>query len=233
MQSGKVKTGDTNASSEVKIVVMDDNHMLSLINEGITEEVDKQPSLKLVGHTCNGENPLDVCRSANPDVAIVDLINPKFGGIQTIAEIREEFPDVQVIVVTNKIDHALLVEALHAGAVAYLLKDDLTVDEIFAAVRSAHAGNSTLAFELAELLVDNEKTSEAVEELLTPREREVLGLMVQGCTNDEIARQLTISPATAKNHVSNILTKLNVTNRVEAVTVALQQRLVSYRSNNS
>jgi NarL family two-component system response regulator LiaR len=157
----------------------------------------------------------------------MDLVMPRMGGAEATRLIRERCPHVQVIALTSFQEKELVREALQAGAIGYLLKN-VAAEDLAAAIREAHAGRSTLAPEAIQALIQAETTpsvreldlSEAFE--LTPRECEVLALMVEGLTNPEIAERLIVSRSTAKAHVSNILSKMCVSNRAEAIAMALQ-----------
>jgi len=156
----------------------------------------------------------------------MDLVMPEMSGAEAARAIRERCPDVQVIALTSFQDRELVQQALQAGAISYLLKN-VSANELADAIRAAHAGRSTLAPEAAQALVQSAAQEPPPGHGLTPREREVLALMVEGLTNPEIAERLVVSRSTAKAHVSNILSKLGASNRAEAVSLALQRKLVS------
>src|SRR3972149_9546532 len=140
--------------------------------------------------------------------------------------IRQQFPQVQVIALTSFNERELIKSALEAGAIGYLLKD-VTADELARAIRAAHAGRATLSPDVAQVIVHVASQPPKPGLDLTEREREVLTLMVEGLNNTQIAGRLTVSPSTIKSHVSNILTKLGVASRTEAVTLALRHGLVT------
>ena len=182
--------------------------------------------IELVAEADSGEEALRLCDKSQPDVILMDMVMPGMDGATATQAIRERYPQVQVIALTSFKEEDLVQRALQAGAISYLLKD--TSDEkLGEAIRSAYAGHPTLAPEAAEALVHATTHPHKLGYDLTEREREVLGLMVEGLNNVDIAERLVISRATAKFHVSNILSKLNVTNRAEAIVLAVQNKLVT------
>jgi len=185
-----------------------------------------KPDLELVGEARDGQEALMVCQRTQPDVVLMDLVMPRMTGVEATRNIRERWPAVQVIALTSFEEKDLVREVLRAGAISYLLKN-VSVDELAAAIRAAYAGRSTLAPEAVQALVRPESGEPAIGSDLTERELEVLALLVEGLSNPEIAERLYVSRATAKAHVSHILAKLEVSNRAEAVAVALQHGLVN------
>jgi NarL family two-component system response regulator LiaR len=146
-------------------------------------------------------------------------------GADAARAIRERCPEVQVIALTSFQDKELVQEALRAGAISYLLKN-VSANELADAIRAAHSGRSTLAPEAAQALVQSATQEPGPGHDLTPREREVLALMVEGLTNPQIAERLVVSRSTAKAHVSNVLSKLGVSNRAEAIALAIQHKIL-------
>ncbi len=159
-----------------------------------------------------------------PDVVLMDIMMPVMDGIAATQAIKRQYPAIQIVALTSFQEDELVQNALKAGAVGYLMKN-VTARELAAAIRSAKAGKMTLSSEAAQALI--RATQQAQEtEALTDREREVLRLMVEGLNNAEIAERLVVSISTVKYHISNILGKLGVDNRVAAVTLAIQRKLV-------
>ncbi|MCJ7621495.1 MAG: response regulator transcription factor [Anaerolineae bacterium] len=210
-------------SDTIRVMIVDDHDM---VRRGLSAFLKAKPDLALVGEARNGREALLVCEQVQPDVILMDLVMPEMSGAEAARAIRERCPDVQVIALTSFQDRELVQQALQAGAISYLLKN-VSANELADAIRAAHAGRSTLAPEAAQALVQSAAQEPPPGHGLTPREREVLALMVEGLTNPEIAERLVVSRSTAKAHVSNILSKLGASNRAEAVSLALQRKLVS------
>ena len=208
----------------VRVMLVDDHDM---VRRGLATFLMAKQDLMLVGEAADGIEALEVCAEVQPDVILMDLIMPGMDGAETTRAIREQWPDVQVIALTSFQEKNLIKEALKAGAIGYLLKN-VTVEELSAAIRSAHAGQSALSPEAIRVLLQDE--ADTVEKIpdykLTPREQEVLILLVEGLNNRQIAECLYVSRATSKAHVSHILGKLDVSNRAEAITLALRHKLV-------
>ena len=179
----------------------------------------------MVGEAKNGKQALELCEKSPPDVILMDLMMPEMDGLTAMRIIRRRWPQIQIIALTSFQEQELVHQALQAGAISYLLKD-VAGDELERAIRAAHAGEPTLAPGATQALLRIIGQDPQPGYDLTPRELEVLALMVEGLNNPAIAERLTISRATASVHVSNILSKLGVSNRVEATTLALRQKLV-------
>jgi NarL family two-component system response regulator LiaR len=211
----------------IRVMIVDDHGM---VRRGLATILKVKPDLELVGEASSGREAVRVCEQAQPDVVLMDLVMPEMGGAEATRLIREHCPQVQVIALTSFQEKELVREALQAGAISYLLKN-VSADDLAAAIREAHAGRSTLAPEAIQALIQQDSLGatqyrDLPEDFdLTPREREVLALMVEGLHNPEIAERLVVSRSTAKAHVSNILSKLGVSNRAEAIAMALQYNL--------
>jgi NarL family two-component system response regulator LiaR len=212
-----------NDATPVRVLNVDDH---AVVRSGLAAFLRAFDDLELVGEAAGGQQALALCEQVRPDVVLMDLVMPGMDGASATRAIRQRYPHIQVIVLTSFRDHELVQAALQAGAIGYLLKN-VTADELAAAVRAAYAGRPTLASEVTEALMYTIANPSPPGDSLTPREREVLALMVKGLSNTEIAVQLTVSVSTVKFYVSSILAKLQVATRVEAATLAVERHLVS------
>jgi len=212
-----------NASNPIRVMIVDDH---SMVRRGLAAFLKVYPDLELVGEARNGQEAVQVCEQVQPDVILMDLIMPEMDGMTATHTIRERCPHVQVIALTSFQEKELVQQALQAGAIGYLLKN-VSATDLAEAIRAACVGRSTLAPEAIQALIQVESRGLTQDYDLTPREREVLALLVEGLSNPEIAERLSVSRSTAKAHVSNILSKLGVSNRAEAVALAIQQKLVT------
>jgi len=201
-----------------------DDH--AMVRKGLATFLKVFDDLELAGEAESGAAAIQLCGEVLPDVILMDMVMPDMDGATATRVIRQKFPHVQVIALTSFKEGELIKNALEAGAIAYLLKD-VSADDLVRAIRAAHAGRATLSPEAAQALVEKANQPPAPGLDLTEREREVLALMVEGLNNTQIAGRLTVSPSTIKSHVSNILSKLGVASRTEAVTLALRNRMVS------
>jgi NarL family two-component system response regulator LiaR len=209
-------------STPIRVMVVDDHDM---VRRGLAAFLRVKPDLKLIGEARNGREAVDMCAELQPDVILMDLVMPEMDGATATRLIRECCPKIQVIALTSFQEQSLVEEALQAGAIGYLLKN-VSASDLAEAIRAAQAGKTTLAPEAVQALVQASSREPALGHDLTPREREVLVLLVEGLTNPEIADRLTVSRSTAKAHVSNILSKLGASTRMEAISLALQHKLV-------
>jgi NarL family two-component system response regulator LiaR len=213
----------TSPSKPIRVMLVDD-HMM--VRRGLATFMKVFDDLQLAGEAESGEAAIQLCAQVMPDVILMDMVLPVMDGATATRAIRQQFPQVQVIALTSFKEGELIKNALEAGAIGYLLKD-VSADDLVRAIRAAHAGRATLSPDAAQALVETTSQPPAPGLDLTEREREVLTLMIEGLNNTQIAGRLTVSPSTIKSHVSNILAKLGVASRTEAVTLALRNNIVS------
>lgn len=205
------------STDPIRIVIVDDHAMLL---KGLGVFLKSYPDLQLVGEAANGKEALVLCAEQRPDIVLMDLMMPMMDGITATRFIRRDFPDIAVIILTSFGEERLIKEALEAGALSYLFKK-ISADNLAAAIRAAKQGVATYAPEVTQILVQSLHSPKFMFDVLTPREREVLGLMVKGFGNNEIARDLNITVSTTKSHVSSVLSKLGVASRTEAIIMVL------------
>jgi NarL family two-component system response regulator LiaR len=206
----------------IRVMIVDD-HMM--VRDGLKVFLSIYPDITVVAEAADGEQALALSREHAPDVILMDILMPNIDGPTATAQIRQAFPQIQVIAVTSFFEEALVLRALQAGAIGYLLKD-VHPDKLAAAIRDAHNGRATFAPALVHSLMQAVNEAPAAGHDLTKREREVLRLLMEGKTNSEIAAQLNISLGTARLHVSNILAKLGADNRTEAALLAVRHKLI-------
>jgi len=213
----------TISPAPIRVMLVDDHTM---VRRGLATFLMVFDDLELVGEAENGKAAIELCARVSPDVILMDMIMPEMNGAEATRAIRQQYPNVQVLALTSFKEGDLIKNALEAGAIGYLLKD-VSVDELARAIRAAYSGRATLSPEAAQSLVETTNQPPLPGLDMTEREREVLALMVEGLNNTQIAGRLTVSPTTIKSHVSNILSKLEVKSRTEAVTLALRNHIVS------
>jgi NarL family two-component system response regulator LiaR len=210
-----------NMTNKIRIMLVDDH---AVVRSGLGAFLSVNPDLELVGEAENGEQAVVRANLLKPDVILMDLMMPVMDGVAATQAIKKQNPQIQIVALTSFQEDELVQNALKAGAVGYLMKN-VTARELAAAIKAAKEGKITLSPEAAQALVRANQQAEETE-TLTDRELEVLKLMVDGLNNAEIAERLVISLSTVKYHISNILMKLGVDNRVSAVSLALQKKLV-------
>ena len=213
----------TTSSSRIRVLVVDDHTM---VRRGLSTFLKVFDDMELAGEAASGQAAIELCAQLQPDVVLMDMVMPDMDGATATRLIRKQSALIQVLALTSFKEESLVKSALQAGAIGYLLKD-VSADELAQAIRAAHAGRATLSPEAAQVLVHAASQPPVPGFDLTERERAVLALMVEGLNNTQIAGRLTVSPSTVKSHVSNILSKLGVASRTEAVTLALRNHLVT------
>jgi len=206
----------------IRVMIVDDH---KVVRSGLSAFLMAYDDLQLVAEADSGEKAVTLCHEYQPDVILMDLVMPKMNGAEATQAVLGVCPNTKVIALTSFKDEELVQGVLKAGAIGYLLKD-VDAEDLAAAIRQAKAGKPTLAPEAAQVLIQASRKPYKPGIDLTEREKEVLGLLVNGLTNPEIAEQLFVSKSTVKFHVSSILNKLQVSSRTEAVAKALQEHLL-------
>ena len=206
----------------IRVMIVDDHGM---VRRGLAAYLLSAPDIEVVAEARDGQEAIRICEVEQLDIILMDLIMPELGGVAATRVIHNKWPEVQIIALTSFQEKEMVQEALQAGAISYLLKN-ISGEDLAEAIRSSYAGRSMLAKEAVEALVRADQEENVVGRDLTLREREVLGYLTKGLTNPEIAQELSISRSTVKAHVSSILSKLGVSNRAEAISLALQKHLV-------
>ncbi len=207
---------------------MDDQE---LFRRGLTMLLSVEPDITIVGEAGDGATAAALAAASSPDIVLMDVRMPKLSGIEAITAVRNAAPDARIVMLTVSDEEADLYEAIKGGASGYLLKD-ASIDEVAQAVRVVADGQSLISPSMAMKLLDEFKQmsrtdrSQPATPRLTERELEVLRLVAQGLNNREIAKQLFISENTVKNHVRNILEKLQLHSRMEAVMYAVREKLL-------
>jgi len=212
-----------NISNPIRVMIVDDHGM---VRRGLMAYLKNTPGLEMVGEANDGQEAINLCEQAQPDVILMDLIMPGLSGAETTSIIHERWPEIQIVALTSFQEKELVQDALRAGAISYLLKN-VSGEELAEAVRAAHAGRPTLAPEAIQALIQPDEPESILGPDLTQREQEVLVLLAKGLNNSQIAERLSVSRSTIKVHVSNILSKLGASNRGEAVAMAIQRKLVT------
>jgi DNA-binding NarL/FixJ family response regulator len=209
----------------IKVLLVDDQ---SLIRQGLKALLELEPDLELVGEAENGEQAISLVPQLQPDVVLMDIRMPLMDGVAATREIQKRFPGTKILVLTTFDDDEYVTAALQNGAMGYLLKDTPS-EELAVAIRAVHKGYTQLGPGIVKKLLTQFSSSELTQPSppappilaeLTPREKEVLQLIATGASNREIAQELYISEGTVKNHVTNILNRLNLRDRTQAAIFA-------------
>ena len=214
----------------IRVMLVDDQ---VLLRTGFRMVLQAQPDMEVAAEAGDGAEALEVLRSTAVDVVLMDVRMPKRGGIDACVAIKEAVPSAKIIMLTISDEEADLYDAIKAGAMGYLLKE-IPIDEVASAVRAVHGGQSLISPSMASKLLNEfasmikrgEERQQVPVPRLTDREMEVLRLVAKGMNNRDIAKQLFISENTVKNHIRNILEKLQLHSRMEAVVYAVREKLL-------
>lgn len=204
---------------KIRVMVIDDQ---AVVRQGFVALINTVSDMEVIAEGTNGKQAIELYSQHRPDIVLIDLRMPVLGGVDAISAIRKQFSDARIIVLTTYDGDEDIYRSLQAGAQGYLLKD-MFFDELERAIRKVHAGSRLIPGPVAERLAERMTGSD-----LTSREVEVLEHIVAGQSNKEIATALSISEATVKSHINNILGKLGVSDRTQAATTALQRGIVHF-----
>ena len=225
--------GPKNGNERLKVLVVDDH---ALFRRGLQMVLKSEGDIEVVGEAADGNEAVEKAQESMPDVILMDVRMPHRSGIEATQQIKDLLPHVKILMLTISDEEADLYEAIKAGASGYLLKE-ISIDEVADAIRSVFAGQSRLSPSMAAKLLQefaamSKRAAEARQlpaPRLTDREMEVLRLVAQGLNNRDIAKELFISENTVKNHIRNILEKLHLHSRMEAVVYAVREKLLEIK----
>ena len=226
-------TSSRNSNDKLKVLIVDDH---ALFRRGLQMVLRQEPDIDVIGEAADGNEAVEMAQESMPDVILMDVRMPHRTGIEATHQIKDLLPHVKILMLTISDEEADLYEAIKAGASGYLLKE-IPIDEVSEAIRSVSAGQSRLSPSMAaKLLTEFAAMSKRAAETrqlpaprLTEREMEVLRLVAQGLNNRDIAGKLFISENTVKNHIRNILEKLHLHSRMEAVVYAVREKLLEIK----
>ena len=218
------------APEPVRVLVVDDH---ALFRRGLQMVLGQEPGMEIVGEASNGDEAVAMAADLTPDIVLMDVRMPHRGGIEACAAIKEVVPSTNVIMLTMSDEEADLYDAIKAGAMGYLLKE-IRVEDVAASIRAVRSGQSLISpsmagkllNEFATMIKKDDEKQQVPAPRLTEREMDVLRLVAQGLNNRDIARSLFISENTVKNHIRNILEKLHLHSRMEAVVYAVREKLL-------
>ena len=202
----------------IRVVTVDDHEIL---RGGVKFALLAFDDLELVGEARHGEEAVHLCEQLQPNVVLMDLLMTGMNGVEATRAIRKKFAEIQVLILTSFLENDLVRQAMQAGAIGYLLKG-VPIDELADTLRAAASGRSMLSQDVVQALLQPSELPSQPDYALSKRQQEVLALLALGLTNDAIAQRMKLSPSTVRHHVSQVLSRLGVTNRTEAATKAMQ-----------
>ena len=228
--SGPVPSSAGLVVEPIRVLVVDDH---ALFRRGLQMVLEQEPDIEVVGEASDGAEAVTTAAETLPDIVLMDVRMPKRGGIDACTAIHETVPSAKIIMLTISDEEADLYDAIKAGAMGYLLKE-ISIEEVASAIRAVHGGQSLISPSMASKLLNEfasmikrtDDRQQVPTPRLTDREMEVLKLVAKGMNNRDIAKQLFISENTVKNHIRNILEKLQLHSRMEAVVYAVREKLL-------
>jgi DNA-binding NarL/FixJ family response regulator len=229
-EASEVSAQPTTPPEPIRVLVVDDH---ALFRRGLQMVLEQEPDIQVVGEASDGAEAVVQAGDTLPDVVLMDVRMPRRGGIEACTSIKDVVPSAKIIMLTISDEEADLYEAIRAGAMGYLLKE-ISIEEVASAIRAVNGGQSLISPSMASKLLTEfaamSRRSEERQQLPTPRltdrEMEVLKLVARGLNNRDIAKELFISENTVKNHIRNILEKLQLHSRMEAVVYAVREKLL-------
>ena len=224
------QTEQAGSGDPIRVLVVDDH---ALFRRGLEMVLEQEFDIEVVGEASDGAEAVEKAVETTPDIVLMDVRMPKRGGIDACTSIKDAVPSTKIIMLTISDEEADLYDAIKAGAMGYLLKE-ISIEEVASAIRAVHGGQSLISPSMASKLLNEFasmiKRTDERQQLPTPRlterEMEVLRLVAKGMNNRDIAKQLFISENTVKNHIRNILEKLQLHSRMEAVVYAVREKLL-------
>ena len=228
--SGPVPSSGGLVVEPIRVLVVDDH---ALFRRGLQMVLEQEPDIEVVGEASDGAEAVTTAAEMLPDIVLMDVRMPKRGGIDACTSIHETVPSAKIIMLTISDEEVDLYDAIKAGAMGYLLKE-ISIEEVASAIRAVHGGQSLISpsmaskllTEFASMIKKTDDRQQVPTPRLTDREMEVLKLVAKGMNNRDIAKQLFISENTVKNHIRNILEKLQLHSRMEAVVYAVREKLL-------
>jgi DNA-binding NarL/FixJ family response regulator len=228
--NGGVAAPSVGVGDSIRVLVVDDH---ALFRRGLEMVLEQEPDIDVVGEAGDGAEAVEKAAETTPDIVLLDVRMPKRGGIDACTAIKDAVPSSKIIMLTISDEEADLYDAIKAGAMGYLLKE-ISIEEVASAIRAVHGGQSLISPSMASKLLNEfasmikrgDDRHQVPAPRLTDREMEVLRLVAKGLNNRDIAKQLFISENTVKNHIRNILEKLQLHSRMEAVVYAVREKLL-------